>query len=589
MSMAGLSFAYYCSGHGFGHATRVSAFASHLLSLTPQPTIYIVSSAPKHVFNDSVALGAHYKHSEIDPVVVQPLAYRVDRQKSVDVLKAFLEKKDTKLEDERAWLVDTKVDCVLSDAAFLGCLAANAAGLPSILITNFTFDSVYSYLSAPLVDGHTSSTSTNSDASHLHPPNVNILVDLIPDIPVPQSVLAPLVEQIHAGYRCADLLVLLPGFIPIPSFSVSPKLPSPDWVDWTKNGFNDDVIRHLSSYDSNGGFHDAIPFASASKPKTIPRSIMLSPLLVRSPSGTCINASSCTPPSLSPYTLAGRRKLLSSIGIPTDIIDQKTTKILVVSFGGQVFRRVGSRNTSKNASRSGSPLLRGSMIELPSITSNSGSNQNTKKNAQPTLVIPSSPQSPSPYSAPSISRSTSGTSTSSRLSDTDIVTALPTSTRLATHSHIFIPGAPPASKISGSFFSSYIKPYIKHVFYTETIPPFQPRTPQETNATSHATESPSNLRQSSGIDYMPQNNAETLEEETSLLPDETWIAIVCGVSKEQWNTGDGDDGLPDGFYVAPKDVYMPDLTAVADVLLGKLGYGTVSECVDNCTPFVYGE
>jgi hypothetical protein len=69
---------------------------------------------------------------------------------------------------------------------------------------------------------------------------------------------------------------------------------------------------------------------------------------------------------------------------------------------------------------------------------------------------------------------------------------------------------------------------------------------------------------------MPQFNAETLEEETSLLPDETWIAIVCGVSKEQWNTGDGDDGLPDGFYVAPKDVYMPDLTAIADVLLGKL-------------------
>jgi len=32
---------------------------------------------------------------------------------------------------------------------------------------------------------------------------------------------------------------------------------------------------------------------------------------------------------------------------------------------------------------------------------------------------------------------------------------------------------------------------------------------------------------------------------------------------------------------------MPDLTAVGDALLGKLGYGTVSECVDACTPFVY--
>ena len=50
----------------------------------------------------------------------------------------------------------------------------------------------------------------------------------------------------------------------------------------------------------------------------------------------------------------------------------------------------------------------------------------------------------------------------------------------------------------------------------------------------------------------------------------------------------GAEDLPEGFYVAPKGVYMPDLTAVADVLLGKLGYGTVSEGVDACTPFVYG-
>lgn len=46
--------------------------------------------------------------------------YRVDRQKSVDVLKAFLEKKDVKLEEERRWLTEIKADCVLSDAAFLG-------------------------------------------------------------------------------------------------------------------------------------------------------------------------------------------------------------------------------------------------------------------------------------------------------------------------------------------------------------------------------------------------------------------------------------------------------------------------------------
>ena len=50
--------------------------------------------------------------------------YRVDRQKSVDVLRAFLDTKDAKLEEERAWLEEMGVDCVLSDAAFLGwCVA----------------------------------------------------------------------------------------------------------------------------------------------------------------------------------------------------------------------------------------------------------------------------------------------------------------------------------------------------------------------------------------------------------------------------------------------------------------------------------
>lgn len=59
---------------GYGHATRVSAFACHFLSLNPSPILYIVSSAPKHVFSDSVAIGAVYRYAEIDPVIVQPLA-----------------------------------------------------------------------------------------------------------------------------------------------------------------------------------------------------------------------------------------------------------------------------------------------------------------------------------------------------------------------------------------------------------------------------------------------------------------------------------------------------------------------------------
>ncbi|KAI0685927.1 hypothetical protein BC835DRAFT_1309732 [Cytidiella melzeri] len=65
-----------------------------------------------------------------------------------------------------------------------------------------------------------------------------------------------------------------------------------------------------------------------------------------------------------------------------------------------------------------------------------------------------------------------------------------------------------------------------------------------------------------------------------------WFSSAQPLSVQDWVTGDGDE-LPESFFVAPKNVHMPDLTAVAEVLLGKLGYGTVSECVDACTPFVY--
>ncbi|KAI8078769.1 uncharacterized protein BX664DRAFT_286901 [Halteromyces radiatus] len=58
-----------------------------------------------------------------------------------------------------------------------------------------------------------------------------------------------------------------------------------------------------------------------------------------------------------------------------------------------------------------------------------------------------------------------------------------------------------------------------------------------------------------------------------------WICIVCGAP-------DNID-LPPGFYRASRDAYVPDLTNAVDVVLGKLGYGTCSECIGHHTPFVY--
>jgi hypothetical protein len=76
---------------------------------------------------------------------------------------------------------------------------------------------------------------------------------------------------------------------------------------------------------------------------------------------------------------------------------------------------------------------------------------------------------------------------------------------------------------------------------------------------------------------------ENVDVRSLMLPDASWIAVVCGVAdSREWQIrrrnsstvgeipSEEDNDLPEGFYIAPRDVYMPDLMAVADVLLGKL-------------------
>lgn len=41
------------------------------------------------------------------------------------------------------------------------------------------------------------------------------------------------------------------------------------------------------------------------------------------------------------------------------------------------------------------------------------------------------------------------------------------------------------------------------------------------------------------------------------------------------------------FRPMPHDVYVPDLIHLADAVLGKLGYGFVSECLTLGTPLIY--
>ena len=527
-------------------------------------------------------------------------------------------------------------------------LAAKSASIPSILITNFTFDAVYSYLATPLLDAPTqpligtlspspsSSSTTTSD-------------QLFPNEPIPADILAPLVSQLHDGYQHADLLLRLPAHIPIPSFLSHPPLPSSDWVDSVSNRFYPSIESHqLSLVDLDILLLPPKPFPNNF---IVPRSVRSAPLLVR-------------PPSPDIYTSHGRTEFLLRTGLP----NFEGMKILVVSFGGQAFKRPGtSRTNSRVQSRFPSQEALALTADFEASADNKKpSGKRTSRDCSRTMspsldkwvLKPKNMNVPVPLDLNAIDRDLGAHIKSKSLdpakryrfgsqdhfdenqasSDVDngisqlesdhelsdltlppgntavapaSVFANQTKRRhtlprrrhynydlglrgwLAMTSRLFVPGALPATKSAQTTpqSASLKKSHGKHsnlevgeVPKMCVIPP----TPRSNGSGDIISDNEDTILTSPTSSYSDSEISQTASPLTSahssdtanteiegqdgvgLLPDKNWIAVICGVSKEQWDAENEDDGLPEGFYVAPKDVYMPDLVAVSDVVLGKL-------------------
>ncbi|GJJ74452.1 hypothetical protein EMPS_06810 [Entomortierella parvispora] len=337
----GYTFCYYVSGHGFGHATRVNQIITELLkstvtttlpgSTTPvtksRHTIYIVSDAPQFIFQDVTALGAIYRNAKVDAGVVQPLAYSVDRQATIEGCKKFLSRRDEMIQLEVSWLAQVGADCVLADAPFLPCAAASAHGIPACLITNFTFDEVYRFL-------------REGD-------------------PLDKDVMA-CADAALEDYRKASLLLRLPGSIDIPSFEdeilaleSSRSSGSPSISDMDDS--EEDIHHH---HQQSGLFSSSLTDVSMGS---------VTPQGVMTPESLCTASSSPNPsvngsrssssifstsklqhprstskglirqvidvPLVVRKAINTREDVLRSLGVDEETI--KTKKMVLVSFGGQ--------------------------------------------------------------------------------------------------------------------------------------------------------------------------------------------------------------------------------------------------------------
>jgi hypothetical protein len=134
---------FYISGHGFGHASRQIEIINTLGASRPDLPIVVRTSAARWLFERTARTPLVLIPGECDTGVVQIDSLRLDERETMARAAAFYETFGARVDAEAERLRAHDVRFVVADAAPLGPAAAAAAGIPSVVISNFTWDWIY--------------------------------------------------------------------------------------------------------------------------------------------------------------------------------------------------------------------------------------------------------------------------------------------------------------------------------------------------------------------------------------------------------------------------------------------------------------
>jgi L-arabinokinase len=134
---------FYISGHGFGHASRQIEVINALGAAAPDLQVVVRTSAPKWLFRRTARVPIAFDAVECDTGVVQVDSLRLDERGSIERAGEFHRTLPARARDEATLLRSAGARLVVSDAPPLACAAAADAGIPAVVVSNFTWDWIY--------------------------------------------------------------------------------------------------------------------------------------------------------------------------------------------------------------------------------------------------------------------------------------------------------------------------------------------------------------------------------------------------------------------------------------------------------------
>jgi len=140
--------AFFVSPHGFGHAARACSVVEAIHDVQPNVSFEVFTTVPPWFFEQSLSAPFSYHELVTDIGMVQQTPLQEDLSVTIDRLNRFLPFEPSLITRLAQRLSDLGCQLVICDIAPMGILVGQHAGIPSVLVENFTWDWIYQgYLS----------------------------------------------------------------------------------------------------------------------------------------------------------------------------------------------------------------------------------------------------------------------------------------------------------------------------------------------------------------------------------------------------------------------------------------------------------
>ncbi|MBM4260750.1 MAG: hypothetical protein FJ145_04820 [Deltaproteobacteria bacterium] len=133
------SILYYISGHGYGHAVRSAQVVRALLKARPGLKVHVRTTAPQWLFPRA----ADCSRQSLDVGLVQRDSLDMDLQATLRACQALYRDAENLTQQEVAFVKRNAISLVVADIPPLAFEIAARARVPSVGISNFSWDVIY--------------------------------------------------------------------------------------------------------------------------------------------------------------------------------------------------------------------------------------------------------------------------------------------------------------------------------------------------------------------------------------------------------------------------------------------------------------